>query len=331
MKQLLTLSIFGFFALSAPASAQSFREIAENAEEAGELSRFGGALFEDCDDDLCRGRAEREASALRAGRWLVSVPAAGNVEVGPYERVRQGFLVRIPSLRLHADGGRLVSGDLSGPRETHAERFFAVPPERSAAWFAQNAISRLRVRAVIRIGESYQVDGRDVARIEVEAVELFNNGTGAWLVDSARPTALPEGGPVNLDVHVRLWDANAQGEARWHAPNGEALIFSVRRDGRVVTLVETRGVTTRDVHSFENIQLREAGLALRPRGENEVLVIFTRRRPGRNHPGSGSVILLRWHAQSLVPVLVWNGDNGQPMPAWVLDADAPTPGAAIPE
>ncbi len=324
-------------ALTSPVAAQTFNDIAENASEVpDELRYFGRALWERCDEGSerrrCERRRRRDARALRSTVWLASMPATGNLEIGPYETLREGFRVRVPDLILDADGG-LLTTRLPTPgfteRRTLAERFFVVPPEHAERWFRRNAIERVRLRILFRIGRDWENGEQRGALMEVVGIQAYNASTGNVLIDSlAHPVPSP-GGPVDLTGRVTLWRPAQLREARWRAPDGTPLLFSVRvdrsEDGRRhPVVVETRGITRHDVARFDAPGEGDASVTLAPHGTDGILVIFTDRRPNDGTPDHGFVHLFRWNGTNLERVAQWEGSNDQELPPWVLDPNAPS-------
>lgn len=333
------LLLFAFATSSSPAEAQrSFAQIADQASEMpGDWQRFVTPLFERCEGPqarACEARRRRDERTLRAGSWLISVPAAGHVEIGPYEFVREGFAVRVPDLVLETSNGSLttatpVEGAL--PVEILAERFFAVPPERAERFFGRNDPSRLRLRAVIRFGRPWTVGDRRGVVISVEGLQLYNESTGDVLVDSLGAHPSPPGGAERLTERLQVWDDTQLREARWRAPDATPVLFSVRvergeGETKVPVLVETRGVVATEVARF-TAPCCDANLALIPRGDAAVLVVFTRHRRSANAPGRGQVLLLEWQGGTFVQRARWEGRDAEPLPAWITDPTAPLPPA----
>lgn len=327
-------------AIAAPAAAQTFNEVAEDASEVpGDLRYFGRALWERCDEGSaaerrrCERRRRSDARALRATLWLASLPAEGNLEIGPYETIREGFLVRVPHLVLQANGGvlstRPPTSDPADPGVL-AERFFVVPPERAERWFRRNAIDRVRLRLVFRVGRDWSEGQRRGALIELVGVQAYNASTGNVLVDSLSAEEPTGGGPVDLTDRVTLWEPTQLQEARWRVPDGTVVLFSVRvdrtQDGvRHPVLVETRGVERRDLARFEAAAEQDASLALARLGPDRILAIFTDRRPSGETPGHGFVHLYLWRDGHFTRAAQWEGSNDQPLPGWVTDPRAPLP------
>lgn len=313
--------------LSAPAAAQPFTQVARNATEIEDLSQFGAELFADCSNAACR----REARRVRRTTWLASLPAQGNVELGPYEVVREGFMVRVPDLLIEANGGMLTTippenGALA--RHVLADRFFVSPPDRAARWFRRNSIERLRLRVVFRVGRNWETETRKGARIRALGIQIYNSSTGNVLVDTIQNPPAPPGGPIDLVERVMLWERAGLREARWRSPDGTPLLFSVRVDRgegvRQPVLVETRGVTRRDVARFETPH-ETSTLAVLPRKTGQVLVIFTLRRPSDGDPGHGEVHVYEWREGALHRAAQWRGSNEDDPPTWVRDPSAPLP------
>ncbi|HJK91851.1 MAG TPA: hypothetical protein RMH85_05490 [Polyangiaceae bacterium LLY-WYZ-15_(1-7)] len=324
-----------------PAGAQrSFRDVAADAREVTdeEARSFAAPLFARCDEGdrserrRCERTRRREARELRRTRWLLSVPATGHVESGPYEAVREGFLVRVPDLIFESGEGLLTTRAPEGgaiAQHVLAQRFFVVPPERAERWFSRNAVGRLRLRVVFRFGRAWESGERRGVVIEPEAIQVYNSSTGNVLVDSLREVEAPPSGPTMLDQRVLLWDAGTLHEARWRAPDGTPLLFSVRveRGAEGVqrpVLLEARGVDVREVARFE-APCCGASLALMPRNADGVLVVFTERRPSDGDPGRGVVRLYEWRGERLEQVAHWAGSNDQNPPAWIVDPSAPVP------
>jgi len=319
--------------------AQSFRDAAEEASEIpGELRRFGAPLFDECDQGSSRDRSRcqrsrrRDVRSLRAGRWLVSEVATGHVEVGPYETVREGFAVRIPDLELQANGGLLTTRVPTErgryDRQVIAERFFVVAPDRAERWFSRNALDRLRIRLVLSFGEAWERGDQKGVLIEVHAIQVYNASTGSVLMDSTDQRAVPPG-PPDLDRRVLLWDRSTVREARWRAPSGEAVLFSVEvtrdEDGtQTAVLHESRGITRREVGRF-SAPCCDASLAMIPRAQTGVMVVFTESRPGEGRTGAGQVHLFEWRGDALETAATWSGTNEQTPPVWVRDETAPIP------
>ncbi len=320
--------------LAAPAAAQTFREVAEEASEVpGSLRYFARALFERCEEAAdpsaqrrCERQRRRDGRVLRSTLWLASMPAGGKVEVGPYETVREGFLVRVPQLVLEANGGLLTTRDpTDGANDPGvlAERFFVVPPERAERWFRRNALERVRLRLLFRIGRLWRDGDRRGALIEVVGVQAYNASTGTVLVDSFAPEDPPPGGPVELTARVTLWEPTQLREARWRGPDSTPLILSVRverDDGgiRHPVLVQTLGVARQDLARFDVPADQDASLALAPHGPGRLLAIFTDRRPSDAAPGHGVVQLYGWRDGALVPIARWEGRDDE-APRWVVD------------
>ena len=324
MARVLSLLALAF---AVPASAQPFTEVARNATEIEDLSQFGAQLF-GCSDAACR----REARRMRRTTWLASLPAQGNVELGPYEVVREGFMVRVPDLIIEAQGGMLTTippEDGAIARHVLADRFFVSPPDEAGRWFRRNSIERLRLRVVFRIGSDWETETRKGVTIRALGIQIYNSSTGNVLVDTIRNPPAPPGGPIDLYERVMLWEGTQLKEARWRSPDGTPLLFSVRVDRRPggvrqPVLVETRGVTRRDVARFETNH-DNSTLAVMPRRVGEVLVIFTLRRPSEGDPGHGEVHVYQWRDGSLHRAAQWRGSNADDPPAWVRDPTAPLP------
>ncbi|MEM9067532.1 MAG: hypothetical protein AAGE52_03470 [Myxococcota bacterium] len=315
------------------ASAQNFREAAARAEEISDLTTFARPLFIDCRGQAasCERRRRGQLRQLRRRTWLASLPAVGNVEIGPYETVREGFLVRVPDLMFEAGGGLLTTqapqeGAVS--RYVVSERFFVVPPERAERWFRRNSVERMRLRVVFRVGRPWTSGDKRGAVIRASGIQIYNASTGNVLIDTIANPPPPPGGPVDLYERVTLWDPSQVQEARWRSPDGTPLLLSVRIDpseaGRVPVLVETRGVTRRDVAQFPSPRANSS-LAVIPRGADGILVVFTLERPGEGGAGQGVVKLYRWQEGTLREAAAWSGSNDDSPPAWIVDEDAPLP------
>ncbi|MBX3247529.1 MAG: hypothetical protein KF901_10165 [Myxococcales bacterium] len=321
---------------ASPAMAQrTFSAVAERASEVpGDWRRFIAPLFQACEGAnrrTCEATRRRDQRTLRTGSWLMSIPAAEHVEIGPYEAVREGFLVRVPDLVLRTPDGWLTTAtprDGVLPVGVLAERFFVVPPDRAERFFGRNDPARLRLRMVFRVGREWAVGSRRGVTIEVSAVQVYNESTGNVLVDSLADPPAPPGGAERLDGRIQVWDRSQLREARWRAPDGTPVLFSVRvdpaeGDAQTPVLLETRGVVSREVGRFR-APCCEATLALIPRGD-DVMVVFTERRPSAEHPGRGRVELFQWRNGAFVRRTAWEGSNAESPPAWITDPDAPLP------
>ncbi|MCA9614052.1 MAG: hypothetical protein H6722_22645 [Sandaracinus sp.] len=331
------LLLLAFAIPSSPAEAQrSFAQVADRASEIpGDWQRFVAPLFERCEGRearACEARRRRDERTLRTGTWLISVPAAGLVEVGPYEFVREGFVVRVPDLVLRTPNGWLTTAapeDGVLPVNVLAERFFVVPPDRAERFFGRNDPSRLRLRAVIRMGRAWTAGAQRGVTISVDAIQVYNESTGDVLVDSLSDTAAPPGGAERLAGRMQVWDNTQLREARWRAPDGTPVLFSMRvergeGETKIPVLLETRGVVANEVVRFM-APCCDASLALIPRGEAGVLVIFTERRPSADNPGRGHVLLLEWRQGRFVERARWEGSNAEAPPSWVTDPNAAVP------
>jgi hypothetical protein len=319
----------------AHAQQRTFAQVAERASEIpGDWQRFVAPLFERCagaGSRQCEARRRRDERTLRTGSWLISVPASELVEVGPYESVREGFVVRVPDLVLRTPNGWLTTAtpvDGALPVGILAERFFVVPPERAERFFGRNHRSRLRLRAVIRFERAWSAGEQRGVVIAVDAVQVYNESTGDVLLDSLADAPSPPGGAERLAGRMQLWDNTQLREARWRTPDGTPVLFSVRvergeGDAKVPVLLETRGVVANEVTRF-TAPCCDASLALMPRGDAGVLVIFTERRPSADAPGRGRVLLLEWENDAFVVRAQWEGNNDEAPPAWVTDPSAPT-------
>lgn len=325
--------IIAALSVSSLASAQRFRDVAADAQDLpGDVSEFGAAYFASCDSPGCRRVQRRDIRALQRQKWLVSVPATGHVELGPYETVREGFLVRVPTVVLSMSGGRMSThapmADGSFPREVLGENFLAVPPRHAERWLARNAPERLRLRMVVELESRFEPHGEpsDVVRIRSHGIQVYNASTGDVLLDSlaATPDVLP--GPPDLDERALLWDRSTMREARWRTAQGRPLLFSVRvepgeGDALRPILLVRREIEDERVVAFDALCC-SASLAVAPRAPNEVLVVFTERRPGDGHPGRGRVALYRWTGDAFSRVANWAGNNDETPPAWVTDPTA---------
>jgi len=324
-------------AFTADAHAQrTFAQVADHASEIpGDWQRFVAPLFERCegaDARSCEARRRRDERTLRTGSWLISIPARELVEVGPYESVREGFVVRVPDLVLRTPSGWLTTAapvDGALPVGILAERFFVVPPDRAERFFGRNDPARLRLRAVIRFGRAWTAGEQRGVVISVDAVQVFNESTGDVLLDSLSDAPSPPGGAERLASRLQIWDATQLREARWRAPDGTPVLFSVRvergeGETKIPILLETRGVIANEVTRF-TAPCCDASLALIPRNEAGVLVVFTERRPTSDTPGRGYVLLLEWQNGRFAQRARWEGSNAETPPAWVTDPSAPMP------
>ena len=321
---------------TATASAQRFNDVAREASEVpGEIGRFAAPFFRTCDGSgaerqTCERHRRRDIRALKAGRWLLSVPAAGHVEAGPYEHVREGLLMRVADLILPAEGGLLTTrAPQNGVLARYAigERFYRIPPDRAQRWFNRNSVQRMQLRVVFRFGAEWTEGDQRGVVITPMAVQVFNNSTGNVMIDSVADPEVPAGGPALLHERVMVWDRSALREARWRAPDGTPLLFSVRvehaeGDGRRPILLLNRTVQPAELRRFE-APCCTSSLALIPRGENGVLVVFTERRPAEGDAGHGEVHLYEWRNGNLVHVTEWAGSNNNHPPAWIVDPNAP--------
>lgn len=338
VRPLLALLALAFFA-PAPVSAQRFNDVADDASEVrGELRRFAAAFFRSCDQSngeqrrRCERHRRRDQRALRATSWLLSIPAQGHVEAGPYEHVREGLLMRVPDLILPVDGGLLTTRapeDGAIARYSIGERFYRIPPDRAQRWFNRNSVSRMQLRVVFRFAEEWETRTRRGVVIRPLAVQVFNNSTGDVMIDSTVDPEIPAGGPALLHERVMVWDRSALREARWRAPDGTPLLFSVRvehagEDAQTPILLLNRTVQPAELRRFR-APCCTSSLALIPRGERGVLVVFTERRPSEGDPGHGEVHLYEWTDGDLRHRAQWAGANGDNPPAWITDPSAAVP------
>lgn len=319
-----------------PAAAQSrFRAASADAMEIpGELGTFGGALFESCETGgaACRRTRRADQRLLRRRSWLMSVPALGHVELGPYESVREGFLVRVPSFQVALDGGVAASHRSTGgrtPREVLGEQFVPVPPEHAERWLARNAQSRMRLRLVVRFGATWQDGERAGVDLQIRGIQVYNESTGDVLLDSLDASEASMPGPPDLDERALLWDRHTTREARWRNAEGIPLLFSVRveaghGDAQRPVLLFRSAIADVPIATYP-APCCTASLALSPRGPGEILVIFTERRPEPNAPGRGRVELWRWTGTAFVQRARWEGANDDTPPAWVRDPTVAPP------
>ena len=262
----------------------------------------------------------------------MSVPAPGRVELGPYESVREGFLVRVPSFQVRLDGGVAASHRSTAgrtPREVLGEQFVAVPPEHAERWLARNAQSRLRLRLVVRFGDTWQDGERQGVDLQIRGIQVYNESTGDVLLDSLDASDVSMPGPPDLDERALLWDRRTTREARWRNAEGVPLLFSVRveageGDAQRPVLLFRSAIDDVPIATYP-APCCTASLALSPRGPGEVLVIFTERRPEANAPGRGRVELWRWTGTSFTQLARWEGANDDAPPAWVRDPNVAPP------
>ena len=326
--------------LPASARAQRFSEVARDAEDLSAApSTLVGPFVRECDEGprhvrrQCSHDTRLAVRELRRKRYLWSVPAAGHLEVGPYEHVTEGFRIRVPGFAL-VDGPALVAtqalegGEL--PKHTLAESFRMVEPANADQWHARNAIGRLRMRLVVGFGEIFEDAGRSGVILEVHAVQVYNGSSGEVLLDSAAPREEIPPAPPELTERVVLWDRSQLLETLWHAPDGTPILLSVRADPiaghpealRPVLLRQT-GIEQRELVRF-TADRPDASVAVSPHGPG-VLVVFTKSRPGPDQPGHGEVHLFHWRpaAGDFVEAARWEGSNSETPPPWVLDPAAP--------
>lgn len=309
--------------------AQSFRDLSRRAEELEDSRTFGAALFFDCatlepvqQQRRCFGRNRGAQSRLRRNTWLISLPAEGRLSVGPYEEDRGGLSLRVPQQRIQANGGALstatpqTTGGLGGA--LLAEQFFALPADRVERWRAQNALERLRLRMVFRVGPAWPNRPSDGATIEVVAIQVYNTGSGSVLIDSTRPPRNTEGAPAALAQRVEVWSRERQSSAFWHAPEFVPVILEARsEDGDIVLSAQSEA--TQEFARFPIPDAEDTNLALLPHGQNGVLAVLTSSRPGANAVGHGEVRLYRWSEGQLREAARWEGSNQEAPPRWVVD------------
>ena len=321
-----------FLSASSVSAQTGFRELAENAREfSAETQELTRHLFEPCVQQTrpqrrnCQRRQRAVEREMRASTWLISMPALGRVEIGPYEVVREGFLIRVPSLSFAVDGGTFTTyRPENRGEETRvlAQQFNLISPNRMERWFRRNRIDRLRLRIVFHVEQSWRHENRQGYQIRPLGIQVYNESTGNVLLDSSRTSSPPPGGPIDLTARITLWDTHQLREARWATPNHEVILFSVRVDpqengNRTLVLVETRGITTRDLARFDTGR-QETSLAVLPRNSESILVVFTEQRPNLGTSGRGIVHLYEWHENSLSRTQQWQGTNEQTPPAWVV-------------
>ena len=308
---------------------------AERVEE--DLVGLAGPFFDPCDlgspamMESCRARRDARQAQLRGRSWRIALPGADLVQVGPYERVREAIAVRVEGLAFASPRGVVATQpwqDGRMPPHLVAERIQVVPPGQAEAWLAAHPRDELRLDLVFRFGEPFEDGVRRGVTMVVEAVRVVSVASGEELLDSLAD-GTPEEGPALLTEHVMVWEPGRLREVRWTAPDGTGVLFGAevasRADGtRSVSLTWSRSVRVSVLRPFD-APGADASLALKPRGRNGIIAIFTERRPSRRRAGSGETHLFVWEGGSLVHRATWRGSNRSRPPRWLVDPAAPLP------
>jgi hypothetical protein len=349
-------ALLGVLLLATPstAAAEPFSALARDAHEvAGDLSSLAAPFLTSCDalvggsralceSNLGRARAELEGRAL-----LASMPAAGLVELGPYEPTSGGFRVRLPGFRVALPQGVASTRPTRGgalPEQTLAEAFVPIAPEDAAAFAARNAPERLRLRMIFRFGRRWddpsapRPEARRGVLVEMRAAQVYNESSGEVLLDSTVHASVPPP-PASLDARRLLFGRGRGREVLWRTPDGEQVLFHVRIEPgappagggaspavSTTVVLGTRRADTHELVRFEALD-PEASVDLIPHGDLGALLVITEERTRRGHVGRGQVLLLRWDAaRTRVEVRArWRGANDEAPPAWVRDPRAPLP------
>lgn len=335
------------------AHAQTFSELARDAVEVPEdVASWAAPLLVDCrgrsaaaERQCAQGRSRATAAQLR-GTYVLDVAGRGRVSIAPYEAHNGGFRVRLPGLVFARPAGGLVATGrvtegLLAP-QVLAEGFVRVSREAAGRFVATNALDKLRVRVVFRVGEHFtDAAAIDRARgygvtLEVLGAQVYNEDTGTVLADSLARGNVPGAGSAMLMGRTVLWSRAAREEAAWLAPTGETVLFHTRiepvadQPGTLSTTV----LATYDGAPMEIVRFVApcctAAVDLRPHGPG-VLMIITEVASQGASAGRGRVLFLAWRPDHRFEIAArWEGDNRSAPPAWLRDPSA-VPDAPVPQ
>lgn len=330
------------------ASAQTrFSTAAASAREvaADRLADEVGVVLADCTSAAnlsakrgCISARRRAGRDVLRATYLVELPAASLVRIGPYEPSNGGFRIFVGGFRVptRAAGGALATAPttmgLMPAAQVVGTGFALVPWISAPAWLQVHRPEELTLRVLVRLGDDFEDPGapepnaRYGVRLVVAGIQIFSNATGDTVMDTFADRVPPA--PQPLVDRVRLWSHDVRAETLFTASDGTIADLNVRIEPRdpgstsmTALLMQTVNATSIELFRVTT-PCCSASIDVRRHGSEKVLVIVTEQSSEVSGTGRGRVVLLQWNSDARLfeERADWVGTNGAPPPAWVLDS-----------